>query len=273
MPQKIPDILQKIVETKKKEVVFSRRNIKGFRAKINEIPPALDFKNAISGEKLSVIAEIKKASPSAGIISENFNPLKIATAYRNGGADAVSILTDGTYFNGNIGIIPLVRETLKNIPILRKDFIIDPSQIFEARAYGADSFLLIAGILADSQMQDFIALGRSLGMEPLVEVHSEEELSKSLQAGAEIIGVNNRDLRSFEVSIQISEKLIPLIPPHITAVSESGIKCAKDTEHLFFLGFNAVLVGEALMRSGVENCGRIISEFKKYDGFVRNPKE
>ena len=122
-------------------------------------------------------------------------------------------------------------------------------------------------------MQDFIALGRSLGMEPLVEVHCEEELLKSLQAGAEIIGVNNRDLRNFEVSIQISEKLIPMIPPHITAVSESGIKCAKDTKHLSRLGFNAVLVGEALMRSGVENCGRIISEFKKYDGFVHNPKE
>jgi indole-3-glycerol phosphate synthase len=263
MSSKIPDILKKIVETKKTEIITSRKNIKGFREKINEIPTALDFKDAISGENLSVIAEIKKASPSAGVISKNFNPLKIASAYRKGRADAVSILTDKTYFNGDINIIPLVRKTLKNIPILRKDFIIDPSQIFEARAYGADSFLLIAGILADSQMQDFIALGRSLGMEPLVEIRSEEELSKSLQAGAEIIGVNNRDLRNFEVNIQISEKLIPLIPSHITAVSESGIKCSKDSKHLFFLGFNAILVGEALMRAGVENCGRIISEFKE----------
>jgi len=263
MPSKIPDILQKIVETKKDEVVSSRRDVRLFREKINEMPPALDFKNAISGENLSVIAEIKKASPSAGIISGKFNPLEIASAYCMGGADAVSILTDRTYFNGDIGIIPLVRETLKCIPILRKDFIIDPSQIFEARAYGADSFLLIAGILSDSQLQDFIALGRSLGMEPLVEVHNENELSKSVQAGAEIIGVNNRNLRNFEVDIRISEQLIPMVPPHITAVSESGIKCAEDTKHLFHLGFNAVLVGEALMRSGTGNCGRIISEFKK----------
>ncbi|MFA6568529.1 MAG: indole-3-glycerol phosphate synthase TrpC [Victivallales bacterium] len=262
MPSKTPDILRKIVETKKNEVVSSRKDMRVFREKIREIPPALDFKNAVSGENLSIIAEIKKASPSAGIISEKFNPPEIASAYRKGGADAVSVLTDKTYFKGDIGIIPLVRKTLENIPILRKDFIIAPSQIFEARAYGADSFLLISGILSSSQMQDFIALGRSLGMEPLVEVHSEEELSKSIQAGAEIIGVNNRNLRNFEVSLRISEKLIHMIPPHITAVSESGIKCAKDTEHLFALGFNAVLVGETLMRSGVENCGKIISEFK-----------
>ena len=263
MSSKIPDILQNIVETKKNEVVSLRGDVKLFREKINGNPPALDFKNAISGENLSVIAEIKKASPSAGIISEDFNPLKIASAYRKGGADAVSVLTDRTYLKGDIAIIPLVRKTLINIPILRKDFIIDSSQIFEARAYGADSFLLIAGILSDSQMQDFIALGRSLGMEPLVEIHDEEELSKSLHAGAEIIGVNNRNLRNFEVSIRISEKLISAIPPHVTAVSESGIKCPKDTRHLFHIGFNAVLVGEALMRSGIENCGRIISEFKE----------
>ncbi len=263
MSSKIPDILQNIVETKKNEVVSLRGDVKIFREKINGNPPALDFKNAISGETLSVIAEIKKASPSAGIISENFNPLKIATAYRKGGADAVSVLTDKTYFKGDISIIALVRKTLKSIPILRKDFIIDSSQIFEARAYGADSFLLIAGILTDSQMQDFIALGRSLGMEPLVEVHDEEELTKSLHAGAEIIGVNNRNLRNFEVSMRISEKLISMIPPHVTAVSESGIKKPKDTKHLFHIGFNAVLVGETLMRSGIENCGSIISKFKE----------
>jgi indole-3-glycerol phosphate synthase len=262
MPSKIPDILQKIVETKKKEIVSSRKSVSVFRGKMNGMPPALDFKSAISGETPSVIAEIKKASPSAGIISKNFDPVKIAAAYVKGGADAVSVLTDRTYFNGDIGIISLVRETLKNIPILRKDFIIDSSQIFEARAYGADSFLLIAGILSGSQMQDFIALGRSLGMEPLVEIRNGEELSKSLQAGAEIIGVNNRNLRNFEVSIQISENLIPMIPPHITAVSESGIKCAEDAKHLFQLGFNAVLVGETLMRSGIRSCGKIISGFK-----------
>lgn len=262
MPSKTPDILQKIVATKKDEIVYARSKIDIFRENIKKVSPALDFKKAISLEKLSVIAEIKKASPSAGIISRNFNPLKIAAAYREGGADAVSILTDKTYFKGDIEIIPLVRKTLKSIPILRKDFIIDSSQILEARAYGADSFLLIAGILSVSQIQDFIGLGRSLGMDPLVEVHNGEELSKSIQAGADIIGVNNRNLRNFEVSLKISEELISQIPPHITAVSESGIKCGEDTKLLFHLGFNAVLVGETLMRSGIKNCGRVISEFK-----------
>ncbi|HCE46117.1 MAG TPA: indole-3-glycerol phosphate synthase TrpC [Lentisphaeria bacterium] len=259
----IPDILLKIVETKKSEIKEIRREKPFFTRKIKDIHPALDFKNALSGEGLSVIAEIKKASPSAGIISTHFRPLEIALAYRKGGADAVSVLTDETYFKGSIGLITLVRNTLKNIPILRKDFIIDDSQIYEARAYGADSFLLIAGILSLQQLEDFISLGRELGMEPLVEVHNETELFNAIQAKSDIIGVNNRNLRTFELNTSLSKKLISKIPACVTAVSESGIRSSKDTAYLHSLGFNAVLVGETLMRSGKDNCGKIITEFKK----------
>jgi indole-3-glycerol phosphate synthase len=258
----IPDILLKIVETKKSEIKDIRREKSFFIRKIKDITPALDFKNALSGEGLSVIAEIKKASPSAGIISSHFRPLEIALAYRKGGADAVSVITDETYFKGSVGLITLVRNTLKNIPILRKDFIIDDSQIYEARAYGADSFLLIAGILTQKQLTDFVSLGRELGMEPLVEVHNEAELSSAVEAKSDIIGVNNRNLRTFELNPSLSKKLITKIPACVTAVSESGIKSSDDTAYLHSLGFNAVLVGETLMRSGKDGCGKIISEFK-----------
>ncbi len=259
----IPDILLKIVETKKTEIAGTRREKPFFARKIKEIPPALDFEGALSGEGMSVIAEIKKASPSAGIISYHFRPLEIAMAYRKGGADAVSILTDETYFKGSIGIITLVRKVLRNIPVLRKDFIIDDSQIFETRAYGADTFLLIAGILSRQQLGEFILLGRELGMEPLVEVHSESELEDAVACGSHIIGVNNRNLRTFELNPSLSKKLVAKIPACSIAVSESGIKSPDDTAFLHSIGFNAVLVGETLMRSGKENCGRIISEFKQ----------
>ncbi len=265
MPQNrsIPDILLKIVETKKSEIKGTRREKPFLIRKIKETPPALDFEGALSGEGLSVIAEIKKASPSAGIISSHFRPLEIAMAYRKGGADAVSILTDETYFKGSIGLITLVRNTLKSIPILRKDFIIDDSQIYETRAYGADTFLLIAGILSRQQLGEFISLGRELGMEPLVEVHTESELAAAVECGSHVIGVNNRNLHTFELNTTLSKKLVTQIPACVTAVSESGIKSARDTAFLHSIGFNAVLVGETLMRSGKENCGAIISEFKK----------
>ncbi|HBC86748.1 MAG TPA: indole-3-glycerol phosphate synthase TrpC [Lentisphaeria bacterium] len=265
MPDTLPilDILRKIVETKKIEVKDTRRNKKLFTGKIGGNPPPLDFKGAISGEQLSVIAEIKKASPSAGIIAQDFKPLQIAAAFRRAGANAVSVLTDKTYFKGSIGIISLVRKTLGNIPILRKDFIIDESQIYETRACKADSFLLIAAILSGSQLAEFILLGRSLGMEPLVECHDEEELEKSIGAGAQIVGVNNRNLRTFKVDLSISGRLIGKIPACLTAVAESGIKSPEDSAYLHRLGFNAVLVGETIMRAGPENCGKIISEFKK----------
>jgi len=258
---KCPDILLKIVETKKEELSELRKKSADLKSQSGDTSPALDFIEVLSEPGISVIAEIKKASPSAGTISEDFEPEKIAEAYLNGGASAVSILTDKDYFKGDIKYIRDVRDIL-SIPILRKDFIIDPLQIFEARAYGADTFLLIAAILETNQIEDLIGLGRELGMEPLIESHNKEELEKTVSAGARIIGVNNRNLHNFKVDISLSEKLFPMIPKDAISVSESGIHTPEDAARMSDAGFSSILVGESLMRSGLENCGEMIKEFK-----------
>lgn len=259
----IPDILKKILETKKVEIGEKLPREKEFRRIAGDMPPALDFKSALNSGKPAVIAEIKKASPSAGVITENFSPETVALAYRSGGADAVSILTDEKYFQGSAKYIPTARPFLKGIPILRKDFILHPVQIYESRALGADSFLLISGVLSVRELAELISLGRELGMEPLVESHSSEELGTAIEAGALILGINNRNLHNFTVDISRSEKLIGMMPAGSTAVSESGIKSATDAGRLFAAGYKAVLVGECLMRGGIEKCGTIIREFKK----------
>lgn len=259
---KCPDILLKIVETKKEEICELRRTSADLKSMVSDAPPALDFRRALTKSELAVIAEIKKASPSAGIISEEFEPKKIAEAYINGGASAVSLLTDRQYFKGNIEFLNTIRDILQ-IPILRKDFIIDPLQIYETRAYGADTFLLIAAILELDQLEDLIGLGRELGMEPLIESHNEEELEKTIKSGAKIIGINNRNLHNFEVDISLSEKLFPMIPTNAISVSESGIHTPEDAARMKNTGFSAILVGESLMKSGIENCGKMIGEFGK----------
>jgi indole-3-glycerol phosphate synthase len=259
----IPDILKKIVETKKHELETVATLKNDFIARADDAVPALDFGQAISQNGLSVIAEIKKASPSAGIISHDFDPVKFAKAYKAGGADAVSVLTDVEYFKGSPEYIPMVREYLPEIPILRKDFIISESQIYEARALGADSFLLIAAILTVGQLQDFIGLGRQLGMEPLVESHTAGELEKTIESGATIFGVNNRNLHTFEVSLDTSVNLYGMIPADGVKVGESGIRSQADAARLAKAGYNAILVGESLMSEGFENCGKKISEFKR----------
>jgi indole-3-glycerol phosphate synthase len=208
-----------------------------------------DFKKAISGEGINIIAEVKKASPSKGVIKENFDPVEIAKSYEKGGAKAISVLTDKKFFQGSPFYLRQVAEAV-NLPVLRKDFIIDEFQIYGAKALGASSFLLIAAILDESQLKDFIDLGRELGMEPLVETHSEEEVEKALKCGAEIIGVNNRDLKTFNVSLETTLKLLPLIKSeNKTLVSESGIKGKEDIIKLRNAGVDAFLIGETLMRS------------------------
>lgn len=259
--QDCPDILKKIVATKQNEIAAMSKSIADFKSVIAGLPAGLDFKAALNKPDLSVIAEIKKASPSAGIIAKDFNPGEIALAYNTGGADAVSILTDKEYFQGDIEFIKQVRNKLQ-VPILRKDFIIDPIQIFEARAYGADSFLLIAAILDIDELKELTAVGRELGMEPLVESHNELELEKSINAGAVILGINNRNLHTFEVDITLSGKLFPLIPEAAVSVAESGIYFPEQAQQLCQAGFNAVLVGESLMKAGLESCGKMIQKFK-----------
>ena len=259
--EKCPDILLKIVETKKNEVCELRSHLADFKAMAGDTADPLDFKGALSADGLSVITEIKKASPSAGIISDNFEPKKIAEAYLEGGASAVSLLTDRDYFKGDIKYLPEIRDIL-TIPILRKDFIIDPVQVYEARAFGADSFLLISAILEKSQLEDLMGLGRELGMEALVESHNEDELLRAIAAGSEIFGVNNRNLHNFEVDIATSERLFSLIPTNAVTVSESGIHSAKDAERVKSIGFSAILVGESLMKAGLDQCGEKIRRFK-----------
>jgi indole-3-glycerol phosphate synthase len=260
--QKIPDILLKIVETKKDEVqsLFQFKN--DFKMKCFDLPKPKNFAEALTVENNSrtVIAEVKKASPSAGIISHDFDPVKIALEYKKGNADCISVLTDVKYFNGHPDFLSTVAKVV-DLPVLRKDFIICEEQIYESRSLGAASFLLIAAILDLGQLVDFIELGRSLGMEPLVEVHDEYELEKALGAGSKIVGINNRNLRNFSVDTDTTISLIPKIPPGKIVVGESGIMSVEIAEKLYRGGCNSLLIGELLMRS--ENKSKLISEIKK----------
>jgi len=247
--QSIPGILKKIVKTKEFEVDSISNMRSEFLSIISDIYPAYSFETALknNGNK-SVIAEVKKASPSAGLIDSNFNYIDIAMEYEEAGVSAISVLTDKDYFKGDIEYLKQIRKVV-NIPILRKDFIISELQILEARAIGADSFLLIVRILTDSQLKEFMHLGRELGMEPLVEVFDMYDLERAIVSGSNIIGVNNRDLDSFTVDINNSISLYEEIPKDVISVSESGITSAKVCRKLYSRGFNSLLIGEFLMRN------------------------
>ncbi len=209
-------------------------------------PPPLDFAAALRGDDIRIIAEIKKASPSKGVIRHDFDPVAVARLYEKGGAAAISVLTEKDYFQGSLENLRAVRDAVK-LPLLRKDFIFDPYQVYEARAYGADAVLLIAAILVPRQLQELLGLSRSLGMACLVEVHDRPELAAALDSGARIIGINNRNLKTFKVDLAITGQLRPLVPRDRIVVSESGIHRREDMAKLAAWGVPAVLVGEALM--------------------------
>lgn len=198
------------------------------------------------GGTVRLIAEVKRRSPSKGVLRDNFDPLQLALAYEQAGADAVSVLTDETFFGGSVEHLRAVRAAVK-LPVLRKDFIIDPYQIIEARAAGADGVLLIVAALGDEQLHSLLAETHEWGMDALVEVHSEEELERALDAGARLIGVNNRDLYSFVTTLDVTLELAPKVPDDVTLVSESGIAGRADVERLAVAGVDAVLVGERLV--------------------------
>ncbi|BBO17859.1 indole-3-glycerol phosphate synthase TrpC [Candidatus Brocadia pituitae] len=202
-----------------------------------------------SDTNISVIAEIKKASPSLGVIREDFQPAEIARLYQKGGAAAISVLTDEKYFQGKLSYIKDVKQSV-DLPVLRKDFIIDPYQIYEAQSAGADAILLIAALLSEDTIQHFLNLARELEMDCLVEVHTGAELQKVLQTSADIIGINNRDLATFIVNLETTFQLRPMIPEGKIIVSESGIKSRAEILRLFNKGINAVLIGETFMKSG-----------------------
>lgn len=211
-------------------------------------PPARDFGAALSRAGTNIIAELKKASPSRGVLRERFNPAALAPALEQAGAVALSVVTEPEFFQGDLGQLQVVRQ-LCRVPVLRKDFLFDPYQLYEARAAGADAFLLIVAILSPSELRQLITLGKQLGMAALVEVHTAAELAQALAAGAEIVGVNNRNLKTFQVSLETSLQLIEDIPEECVAVSESGLRSRATLDKLRAAGFDAFLVGEFLMQA------------------------
>lgn len=244
--------LDRIVATKKEEVEKLRAEltVKAAERQIADMPPCLGFEQQLTQDRhrsMGLIAEVKKASPSKGLIREDFDPVQLAMAYERAGADCLSVLTDTPYFQGSAEYLRKVREQVR-IPILRKDFTIDPLQIYEARLMGADAILLIAAILNDKQLKEFLALARDLGLDALVEVHDLEELERALKLDVAMIGINNRNLRTFVTDLQTTETLIAHVPDDRLVVSESGIAAPQDIDYLYGLGARAVLIGEHFMR-------------------------
>ena len=244
-------ILDKICSHKIKEIEGRKkqRPLAELEKALSGLKPTIDFNDAIkSSGSIKLIAEVKKASPSAGVIREAFNHIEIARLYEQGGAAAISVLTDEEFFRGKLEYLSEIKQTVE-LPLLRKDFIIDHYQIYEARVAGADAVLLIARILSDEELRAFLKLSQELGMKCLVEVHDADELKKALDADAAIIGINNRDLNTFKTDLETTFKLRPLIPDGKTIVSESGISTRDDIVRLNECGVNAVLIGETFMRA------------------------
>ena len=244
-------ILDTIVAHKRIELADDKQRMPfdTLKRKIQDLPPTRDFCAALSTPNcVHLIAEVKKKSPSKGIIREDFNPVEIAGTYAANGASAISVLTDREFFAGELAYLSAIREAVA-LPLLRKDFTIDPYHIYQARLVGADAVLLIVSILTSTQLREFIEIARSLGLASLVEVHTEEELEVALTGGAEIVGINNRDLKTFHTDIATTFRLKDSIPTDTVVVSESGINTHEDVMKLKETGINAILVGESLMRS------------------------
>lgn len=250
MTQKTETVLDRIVEHKRGELEAARAAVPlaEIRALAEGAPAVRDFAAALRGPRIAIVAEVKKASPSRGILRADFDPISLAEQYAKAGASAISVLTDEEHFQGTLGDLRAIREALPaGPPLLRKDFLFDEYQVLEARANGADALLLIAAMLETKALAELIALTAAAGMTALVEVHDAAEVERALQAGAEVVGINNRDLRTFDVDLATTEKLRPLIPPEKTVVAESGIFTRGDMRRLTACNVQAVLIGEALV--------------------------
>jgi len=245
------DVLKDIIEKKKERIILAKQSFleEDLKAKIKDLAPARPFIQAIYKPRfISLIAEIKRQSPSRGIIRQNFNLQDIAKNYQDAGVQAISVLTEEDFFGGNISYINEVKSQV-SVPILRKDFIIEPYQVYESRFFGADAILLIADLLSKEKLSELIELAHSLGVDCLVETHTEKELKKALDLKESLIGINNRDLHTLEVDFKTTERLYPLIPKDKVVVVESGIKIRQDVLFLRILGVNAVLIGETFMEA------------------------
>lgn len=249
MLRAVPDILARIVERKQAELAGSVEPRKALERRAEEARSGRrDFRAALAARAPALIAEIKRASPSRGVLAHDFRPAAMAGAYERGGAAALSVLTDEAFFQGSLDHLSEARQAV-HLPVLRKDFTIDEFQILEAAAHGADAVLLIAAILPCERLRALREFARGLGLAALVEVHDEEELASAADSGADILGVNNRDLRTFEVTLETSLRLGEKMPAGALRVSESGIRSRQDIARLQEAGYGAFLVGEHLMRA------------------------
>ena len=242
-------VLSRIIESRRAEVARRKRIMPEpvLRIAAGKAGAPRDFAGVLARDQVNVIAEIKKASPSAGVLRRDFEPIALARGFEGAGAAVLSVLTEEENFQGALAHLRDARAAVR-LPVLRKDFIVDASQVWEARAANADSFLLIAAALDNQALTELLALGRELGMEPLVEVHTADELERVLAVDARIIGVNNRNLHTLEVRVETSLELVEMIPQDCIAVSESGLRSAEDLRKLRAAGFDAFLIGESLMR-------------------------
>jgi len=266
LARELPAILERIVAAKRQELERRRRDepLGILRTRLAQAaPPTRSLAEALRGDSLGLIAEVKRASPSRGILRADLDPKALVRTYAGSGAAAISVLTEEQHFQGSLDDLTAVRAVLDGrggprLPLLRKDFLFDAYHLYEARVYGADAVLLIAAVLNPGLLAELLALARTLGLECLVEVHEEQELERALAADAQVIGVNNRDLRTFEVDLALTERLRPLIPADRVVVAESGIHTRADVERLRALGVDAVLIGEALVTA--EDAGAKIRE-------------
>lgn len=265
MASELPAILDRIVAAKLQELERRRQDepLGILRTRLAQAAPTRSLAQALRGPSLGLIAEVKRASPSRGLLRADLDAQALARTYASSGAAAISVLTEEQHFQGSLNDLKAVRAVLDGRggprpPVLRKDFLFDAYHLFEARAYGADAVLLIVAILKPKLLVELLALARTLDMECLVEVHDEDELERVLAADAQIIGINNRDLRTFAADLAVSERLRPLIPADRVVVAESGIHTRADVQRLLALGVNAVLIGEALVTA--EDAGGKIEE-------------
>ncbi len=250
MTQDTDTILDRIVADTRETLsaTIARTPLAEMRAVAERARGPRGFAKALRGSGIAIIAEVKKASPSRGVLREDFDPIWIAQRYAEGGAAAISVLTDEKHFQGKLDYLAAIRAKLRDgPPLLRKDFLFDPYQLYQASAFGADAILLIVAILEQPLLEDLLRLAKELRLDALVEVHDEPEMQRAVAAGATLIGINNRDLRTFEVDLATTERLRPLAPPNATVIAESGIGTRDDMARLERCGVSAALIGEALV--------------------------
>jgi indole-3-glycerol phosphate synthase len=257
-------ILDEIVRWKRAEIAQHKqaRPLDVVQSEAAAAGPARDLAAALRAPGVSLIAEIKRASPSKGMLRPDLDPLALARVYQDNGAAAISVLTDARFFGGELEHLQIVRQAV-SLPVLRKDFILEPYQVYEARAAGADAVLLIVAALEDADLAALYRLAGDLGMGALVEVHDERELERALRIGPCIVGANNRDLRTFQVSLETTARLRPLVPREVVVVAESGVHTPADVACLAEIGVDAMLVGESLMRAS--DIGHKVRELARKD--------